>query len=170
MANTYYSNLYELSPFRGALSYNPRANNVRERGGIAAVEFTFTIPTTIVLGIGDIIKLVPALNPGGTKVRRYTAKYPGYDGGAALVYNLGWMSQANGAGLITGSTSARGAAVESLTDTQMLNQTASGGAVTVVTNNQQPGTYDELVIFVTTAAASAGTNGLTTGYLELEYQ
>jgi hypothetical protein len=75
--------------------------------------------------------------------------------------NLGWASQAAGIGIVTGLTtgSIRGGGTISITDAQVLAQTAAGGPVTATTNLQAIGESDTLLIYVSAAATSAGTNG-----------
>lgn len=166
----YYSNLFELAPFRGAQNFLGRNANVDHRGQVVGMELTYNIPTGTVLATNDVIHLVPIV-PGGLKVRRLVHKGPGFDGGAALVVNLGWASVASGGGIKTafGTGNLRSAATDSLADADMIAQTAANGAVTTTTNGQAAGSFDELRITVTTGAASAGTNGTATVYLEVEY-
>jgi hypothetical protein len=167
---TYVSSLYEAAPNRGGTANIARSPSVDHRGVPATELFSFTIPTGTVLATNDVIKLVPGL-PAGTKVSRFAMTLPGYDGGTALTANLGWASVASGAGLVTGLTTAsiRTGGTISVTDAQVLAQTACGGVATATTNLQAAGAQDELVIFVSAGAASAGTNGATNVLVELVY-
>ena len=162
---TYYSSLYELAPFRGAQNFIPRSPQVDHRAVPVTEIFTFNVASGVVLNTNDVIKLLPAV-PSGAKVTRCVITVPGYDGGAALVVNLGWASQANGAGVVTGFGPIRAAGTTSVTDAQILAQTAANGTATVLTNNQAAGAQDELLLYVTTGAASAGTNGVATVLVE----
>lgn len=156
---TYYSSLYELAPYRGAQTFIPRSPQIDHRAVPITELFTFNIATGTILNTNDIIKLLPAM-PQGSKVTRCAITVPGYDSAATLVVNLGWASQANGAGIATGFGPIRAAGTTSVTDAQVLAQTAANGTATVTTNSQAAGAQDELVLFVTTGATGAGTNGI----------
>lgn len=167
MTTNYYSSLYDAVPYQGSNTglYIPRApvSDTLDKPFVAY--FTFTVPASTVLATGDIIWLLPAV-PKNFRVTRFCYNSPGYDGGggsASLTMNLGWASAASGTGLVTGLTTAaiRTGAVQSLTDTQLLAATAAAGAATVLTNNQQPGNSDSLIIYVSAGANAAGTNGAT---------
>lgn len=161
----YYSSLYELAPYRSAQSYIPRSPQVDHRAVPVTEIFTFNIPSSTIINTGDIIKLLPAV-PSGAKVTRCTMKVPGFDGGSSLVVNLGWASQVNGAGVVTGFGPIQAAGTSSVTDAQVLAQTAANGTASVTTNNQAAGAQDELLLYATTGAASAGTNGTATVLVE----
>jgi hypothetical protein len=167
MANTYYSSLYELNPYRGQATYVARAPGEDTRAKSVLEVATFTLATTVILGIGDQIKLITGF-PAGTKVARFCINSAnGYDSSTTLVFNLGWASQAAGIGLLTGATFLRAGATTSLTDAQVLAGTVCGGNVQTTTNLQAAGSLDELQFTVTTASTGAGTNGLATFLVEL---
>lgn len=91
MAN-FFSNLYDQAPFRGGTAvFIPRSPNPDHKAGDVATYLTFNIPTGTVLTTGDIIHLLPA-TPAGFKLTRWAFLGPGYDGGAALTANLGYLS------------------------------------------------------------------------------
>lgn len=171
MAN-YYSSLYDAVPYQGSNTglYLPRTpvSDTLDKPFVAY--FTFNIPASTVLGLGDIIWLLPAV-PQNFRITRFTMNSPGYDGGggsASLTANLGWASASSGTGIVTGITVAaiRTGAVFSCTDTQILAATAAAAAATTTTNAQGAGNSDSLIIYVSAAANAAGTNGVTKVLLE----
>ena len=246
----YYSNLYDLNPYRGQATYSARAAQAYQRSNDIAPFVTFNIPAGTILNTGDIIKLLPG-TPAGFRCTRCTWTFPGYDGGAALVANMGWMGMGNIALAVITSASIRTGGQYALTDAQLippasilvtdgaitsgaanlvcatskpfiavgpmigqpisvsgagvggatLNTTisaigstssitlaanasttvtnatvsmantgiTSSGPVTAQFSQLLPGNNDELVIYVTTGAASAGTNGLAYGFIEGVY-
>lgn len=164
MAN-FYSNLYELAPYRGQQSFLARSPNVDHRAGDIAEFITFNIPTGTVLGIGDVIHLIPS-TPSGFRLTRFSITNPGYDSSTTLVFNLGFLSQAAGAGVLSAQTFLRAAATTSLTDAQTIAASAAVGPQTTTLNLLPAGANDELVFVVTTAATGAGTNGISTCLFE----
>ena len=166
MANNYYSNLYDQVPYRGGVGlYIPRSPNVDHRANDVADIITFNIPTGVILGIGDIIHLVPS-TPAGFRLTRFAITGPGYDSATTLVFNIGFLSQGSGAGVLTGQTFLRAAATTSLTDAQVLASSAAVGPQSSTLNLLPAGSNDELVIVVTTASTGAGTNGNSTVLFE----
>lgn len=172
MTTNYYSTLYDAVPYQGSATglYVPRGPISDTIYKPFVAKFSFTIAASTVLGTGDIIWLMPAL-PQYFHVTRACFNFPGYDGGggsASLTMNLGWASAASGTGIVTGLTTAsiRTGAVLSLTDTQILAASGAAGAATVLTNSQQPGNADSLIIYVSAGANAAGTNGATSVIVE----
>ncbi len=167
MTTIYYSNLYDSTPYQGTLLYTPRTPNVITRGVPFTTLASFTLGTSVILGIGDTIRLLPAV-PKGFIVTRFTATSPGYDSGTTLTANLGWASQALGVGIVTGynTTFLRTGNTTAVTDAQLIAQTAAGGSVTATTNLQAIGESDTLLFYVSAAATGAGTNGKTTFIVE----
>lgn len=155
----YYSSLYEQAPFRGGTPvFIPRNPNVDHRAQDFAEIFTVTIPTTTQLLANDIIHLVPS-TPAGFRVTRLVEKLGDWDSGTTLAGNIGFLSQALGVGVETGSslfTSLQTGAVYSLADTAIMSASAAVGPQTATLNLLPAGANDELVLYVTTGAAGAG--------------
>jgi len=159
----YYSSFYDATPYNGSTLYTPRAPNQITRGVPFTTMGTFNIPAGVVLTAADTIRLLPAV-PKGFKLTRFAATSPGYESSTgAITANLGWASQALGVGIVTGWTTTffRGGSTVSVTDAQILAQTAAGGAVTATTNLQAIGESDTLLFYISVTATAAGTNGIS---------
>lgn len=170
MAN-YYSSAYSLDPFRGATTYQGVGAFPDAQAKSTLAQVTFSVPNATVLGVGDVIHLCPA-PVGGAKVARCavsTDPTHALDAGATLVVNLGWLSNANGTGVATAFGPLRAAATTaSVTDAQVNTATGSAAPSSTGSNGQAAGAYDELVLYVTTAATSTGSAGGTcTALIEL---
>lgn len=164
MANNYYSSLYGQIPFRGgAPVFSAQAQNVITRAQDFASLFSFTLTATTVLGVGDIIHLIPA-TPAGFRVTRAVLGIPDYDSGTTLTWNLGFLSQALGAGVKTGQTIGQSAGTFSLADADVLAASAAVGPQAATLNLLPAGANDELVMYITAAATGAG-GGTTTNCL-----
>ena len=163
------SSFYDATFYQGSATglYTPRAPNQITRGVPFTTIGTFVFATAYIPTIGDYVNLLPAV-PKGFKVTRFAITVPDLDGGTSITANLGWASQALGVGIVTGldTTALRGGGTISVTDAQILAQTAAGGQVTATTNLQAIGSSDTLIIYVSASAASAGTNGTSTFLVE----
>lgn len=165
MTTKTYSSFYDATFYQGSATglYTPRAP-VPVTRGVPFVAFgTFTFAASYVPTIGDQVLLIPAL-PSGFKLTRFAITVPDLDSGTTITANLGWASQAAGIGIVTGldTTSLRAGGTISVTDAQILAQTAAGGAVTATTNLQAIGSTDTLLIYISASATGAGTNGTST--------
>lgn len=171
MANHYYSSAYALDPFRGASTYQAKGAFPNAQAKSTLAQVTFQVPNATVLGIGDVIHLCPAPVAGAKVARCAVSTDPAkaLDAGGTMVVNLGWLSNANGTGVVTGFGPIRAAnTTASVTDAQVNAASGSAGPATATTNGQAAGAYDELVLYVTTAATSTGSAGGTcTALVEL---
>lgn len=169
MTTKTYSSFYDATFYQGSATglYTPRSPNVITRGVPFTTIGTFVFATTYVPTIGDQVLLLPAV-PAGFKVTRFAITVPDLDSGSSLTANLGWASQAAGIGIVTGLTAGtlQAGGTISVTDAQVLAQTAAGGPVTTTTNLQNAGDTDTLLIYISASAAGAGTNGTSTFLVE----
>lgn len=169
MTTKTYSSLYDATFYQGSATglYTPRTPNVITRGVPFTTIGTFTFATAYVPTIGDEVLLLPAV-PSGFKVTRFAITVPDLDSGTTITANLGWASQALGIGIVTGLTAGtlQAGGTISVTDAQVLAQTAAGGPVTATTNLQAIGDTDTLLIYISASATGAGTNGISTFVVE----
>lgn len=169
MTTTTRSSFYDATFYQGSATglYTPRAPNVITRGVPFTTIGTFSFATAYVPTIGDQVLLLPAV-PSGFKLTRFAITVPDLDSGTTITANLGWASQALGVGIVTGldTTALRAGGTISVTDAQILAQTAAGGPVTATTNLQAIGSTDTLLIYISASATGAGTNGTSTFLVE----